>query len=234
MSERVYLGIASGLWAIGFAIAVVLVIIVAVLGANPDPKEFVSDMAKIAGIGFTALFSIATFVLTFATERTKLAAARDLEAAKIAATKEIAQAGIAAQKDMEKVRSRYVYELEVGKRRLELETATYQAFTKAAAKFYRAVEDCRFRPAEAEKTLDAANAEMRDADAYNMWLSEDLWNQWYAFWQKGKNLAAELRDCSDDAARGQAWNKSVKEFGRMLKDFQTTFLETSIFGSTPE
>lgn len=189
-----------------------LIIIIAVLAANPDPKEFIGDVAKIIGVGVTALFSIATFVLTFTTDRLKLAEAHNLEETK----------------------SHYSYALEVNKRRLELESTIYQACTKAASKFYRAVEDCRFRPALSTQTMEAANTEMRDADAYSMWLPKDLGSQWYAFWQMGTNLAAELQACTTDAARDAAWKASAQDFGTLLKTFQSTFLETRSFAPRGE
>lgn len=217
------LGIKAAVWAACLLLIAIVIIVFALLWVDDTSKTYAIDVVKVAGLGLTCLFSIATFLLTFVTERSKITAAQDLEIYKTNATVAITTAQINAEKELEATKARYIAELESEKRRLEFEVGTYRAFIKAAARFYRAVEGYRSTLPEHREELLRAEGEMRQADAFSAWLTEDLTTRWYDFWQQGKNIAAALEQAPNSEQRTAIWNDSVKEFGERLKAFQSNY-----------
>ena len=150
-------------------LAILALIVLGVAAAVAPEKEYWSEFAKIAGVGLTLLFSIATLISSFSTERLKLIAAKDLEAVKIAAVQEVENTKIHAQAALEELKFKYQAELESEKRKIDFEVKTYEVLMNAISGYYRAIEDT-VEKGYTDERFEKADAEMKQADVFSHWL----------------------------------------------------------------
>jgi hypothetical protein len=203
-------------------LAVLALIVLAIAASVAPEKDYWSEFAKIAGVGLTLLFSIATLISSFSTERLKVIAARELEGVKLAAMQEIEITRIRAQASLEELKFRYQAELESEKRKIDFEVKTYEVLMNAISGYYRAIEDT-VEKGFADERFEKWDGEMKKADVFSHWLPAPLVTPWYGYWQAGSDVMQSCKGVETATGRAAIWEPERKRVAELLRELREGF-----------